>query len=112
MEAIEQLTVDVELALPIGAIADPHRAPAAIAVEMLQDLLGQPLAAVDPVHDLQRAILRLVAEALDEPEEALGSRCPGHSAGHRERAHTRRPGPSGRGPSPAAVRGALRSRRL
>ena len=69
VDGVDQLAVDVELELVGGAVADPHRRRAAVALEVVEHLLGELGAAVDPVHDLQRARLagRGVAEAVGEP---------------------------------------------
>ena len=55
VERVQRLAVDVELQLVGGAVADPDRAGAAPALEVVERLLDQVGAAVDPVHDLQRA---------------------------------------------------------
>ena len=48
---------DVVLPLVEGAVADAHRTGACIAGEVIQRRLRQVTASVDPVHDLQRAVL-------------------------------------------------------
>ena len=53
---VHQLAVDVELEVRVGGVADAHRARAHVALEVRQRLLGQLVAAVDAVHDLQRAV--------------------------------------------------------
>ena len=67
---LQQVAVDVQLGLPGGVVADPHRARAAVAVE-LQRALGRVLAAVEAVEDLQARVgqLRCVQQP---PEERLG----------------------------------------
>ena len=58
VDRVEQGAPDVVLALVEGAVADPHRAGAAVAAEVVERALGQLLLAADPVHDLQ---VRVVA---------------------------------------------------
>ncbi len=55
---VERGAEHVVLALVEGAVADPHRARAGVAGELLAERLGQVAPAVDPVHDLQRAVRR------------------------------------------------------
>ena len=50
---VEQLAVDVELALVPGAVADPHRGAVPPAAEVLQLPLGEIALAADAEHDLQ-----------------------------------------------------------
>ena len=64
MHGVERLAVDVELELVGGAVADPHRAGAAVALQVVEDLLVQVGGAVHPVHDLQRV---LVVAGLADP---------------------------------------------
>ena len=64
-DRVQQLAVDVELELVGGAVADPHRLGAGIALPVVQDLLVQVRGAVDPVHDLQRP--RRLAHLLGGP---------------------------------------------
>ena len=52
---VEQLAVDVELELAGGAVSDSHRGGAHVALEVRELELGKVRAAVDPVHQLQRA---------------------------------------------------------
>jgi hypothetical protein len=68
-DRVHRLAVDVELELAGGAVPDPHRPGAAPALEVIERLLGQVRAAIDPVHDPQRAraVLRLVRGAVLEP---------------------------------------------
>ena len=69
IDGVDQLAVDVELQLVGGAVADPHRGRAAVALQVFEELLLEVGAAVDPVHDLKRALLRgrALAEALGQP---------------------------------------------
>ena len=53
-DRVQQLTVDVELELIGGAVADADRLGAGVALPVVQGLLVQVGGAVDPVHDLQR----------------------------------------------------------
>ncbi len=62
---------DVVLALVEGAVADPHRAGPGVAGELPAGRLGEVAAAVDPVHDLQRAVV-VGFEVGDELHELLG----------------------------------------
>ena len=64
VDGVDQLAVDVELELVGGAVPDPDRGRAHVALEVRQHLLVQLRAAVDPVHDLERP--RLAADALPE----------------------------------------------
>src|SRR5262249_9156281 len=62
------LAVDVELQLVGGAVADPDRAGAAPALEVVEGLLDQVGAAVDPVHDLQwPALPGVLGRAIAQP---------------------------------------------
>src|SRR6266516_2550571 len=63
------VVVDVELQLGRRLVADAHRRRAHVALQVPELLLGQVLAPVDAVHDLQRARLALggVAEAPLQP---------------------------------------------
>ena len=73
VDGVDQLAVDVELKLRGGAVSDPHRGRALVALEVVEHLLGEVGAAVDAVHDLERAALAVVrlAEAVGEPREEL-----------------------------------------
>ena len=70
-DRVQRRAEDVVLALVEGAVADPHGARAGVAGEILARGLGQIAAAVDPVHDLQRAVL-VGLEVGDELHELLG----------------------------------------
>ena len=67
VDRVEQRAPDVVLALVVGAVADPHRLRAAVAVEVVERLLGQLLLAADPVHDLQVGVV--AADVDDEAHE-------------------------------------------
>ncbi len=69
VDGVDQLAVDVELELVRGAVPDPDGRGALIALEVLEHLLLELRAAIDPVHDLERAVaLRpVLAEALAQP---------------------------------------------
>ena len=56
-DRVQHRAEDVVLALVEGAVADPHRARARVAGEVVPRGLGEVAAAVDPVHDLERAVL-------------------------------------------------------
>ena len=56
-DGVQHGTEDVVLALVEGAVADAHRLRARVAGELVARGLGQVAAPVDPVHDLQRAVL-------------------------------------------------------
>ena len=56
VDGVHELAVDVELQLVVGAVAEPDRARAAVAVEVIQGLLRQVLPSVYPVHELQRPV--------------------------------------------------------
>jgi hypothetical protein len=68
-----------------GAVADPHRAGAAPALEVVQCFLTQVRRAVHPVHDLQRmsalvlAFLDAVAQPAPEPGGFLHIAQPQHT---------------------------------
>ena len=68
VDRVEHRPVDVVLALVVGAVADAHRARALVALEVVERRLLEVLLALDPVHDLQRAVLvaRHVGDVLDE----------------------------------------------
>ena len=70
-DRVESGAEDVVLALVEGAVADAHRARAGVAGEIVARGLGQVAAPVDPVHDLQRAVL-VALEVGDELHELLG----------------------------------------
>ena len=74
-DRVQQLAVDVELELVGGAVADPHRLGAGIALPVLQGLLLEVRGAVDPVHDLQRPrrLTHLLGGTIVQPApEGLG----------------------------------------
>ena len=56
-DRVERGAEDVVLALVERAVADPDRAGAGVAGQVVARRFGQVAAAVDPVHDLQRAVL-------------------------------------------------------
>ena len=69
VDAVEQGTPDVVLALVVGVVAHAHGPCVLVSREMVEDLLGELGLATDPVHHLQRgAVLHLVG---DEVEEAV-----------------------------------------
>ena len=70
-DRVEHRAEDVVLALVEGAVADPHRPRAGVAGEVVARRLGQVAAAVDPVHDLQRAVLGRL-DVGDELHELVG----------------------------------------
>ena len=70
-DRVEHRAEDVVLALVEGAVADPHRPRARVAGEVVARRLGQVAAAVDPVHDLQRAVLGRL-DVGDELHELVG----------------------------------------
>ena len=74
VDDVQQLAVDVELELVVGAVADAHRRGAPVALEVIENLLGQVVAAVDPVHDLQAAVgsRRLAERSSIQPMKARG----------------------------------------
>ena len=69
VHGVDQLAVDVELKLVRGAVPDPDGRGSLVALQVLEHLLLELGAAVDPVHDLERAVpLRPdLAEALAQP---------------------------------------------
>ena len=56
-DRVEHRPEDVVLALVEGTVADPDGAGAGVARELVERRLREIPAAVDPVHDLQRAVL-------------------------------------------------------
>ena len=70
-DRVEGGAEDVVLALVEGAVADPDRPGAGVPAQVLQRRLGQVAPAVDPVHDLQGAVL-VDLEVGDELHELVG----------------------------------------
>ena len=70
-DRVQHRAVDVVLALVERAVADPHRPRAGVAGEVVARGLGQVAPAVDPVHDLQRAV-GVGLEVGDELHELVG----------------------------------------
>ena len=68
-DRVQHLPVDVELELVGGAVADPDRLGAGVALEVVEGQLVQVGGAVDPVHDLQRSgpLAGLLAYAVVQP---------------------------------------------
>ena len=105
VDRVEHGPEHIVLALIERAIADPHRARALVALEMVEGRLAEILLTLDPIHDLQRAILVAlhVCDVLDKvvglPVQAQGVQCP---QGERGVAH----------PAEAVVPVALAMRRL
>ena len=52
VDSVHQLTVDVQLQLVMGAVADPDWLGGFVAFQVVQDLLGQIASSVDPVDQL------------------------------------------------------------
>ena len=71
VDRVEHRAVDVVLALVVGAVADPHRARVLVALQMIERRLGEVLATVDPVHDLQRAVI-VAIQVSDVLHEVVG----------------------------------------
>ena len=77
-DRVHRLAVDVELELIRGAVPDPHRARAPIALEVVEGLLVEVAAAVDAVHQLEReaagrgSLLQRVPEPDGEAHGLLG----------------------------------------
>ena len=71
VDRVEHRAPHVVLVLVVGAVADPHRPRVLVAAQVVERLLGQVGAAVDPVHDLQPALRGLGAVG-DEVEEVVG----------------------------------------
>ena len=69
VDAVQRLAVDVHLPLVRRAVADPHRARAAVALPVVQRLLHQVRGAVDPVHDVERTALaaHLLLDPVPQP---------------------------------------------
>jgi hypothetical protein len=58
------------LALAVGVVADPHRASALVALEVVENALLEHRLAVDAIHDLE--VLGPLGDVSDEPEEVVG----------------------------------------
>src|SRR5215217_4201533 len=58
VDRVDELSVDVQLQLPSGGVANSHRPQATVSFEVAEDLLGELGAPVDVVHDLQRSLPR------------------------------------------------------
>src|ERR1700694_2028520 len=56
MERVQQLTVDVELSLRPGAVADSHGPRTAPALQMREFAFAEVVLSADAVHDLQRVL--------------------------------------------------------
>ena len=72
IDRIQQLAVNVQLQLVIGPVANPHRAGAFVAIQMPQGFLGQLMAAVNAVHNLQGAVRIQLAGPFLDPVHKLG----------------------------------------
>ena len=70
-DRIEDRAEDVVLALVEGPVPDPHRASAGVPREMVQRRFGEVAPTVDPVHDLQGAVV-VGVEVGDELHELVG----------------------------------------
>ncbi len=70
-ERVENGAVDVVLPLVEGAVADPDGTRSRVAREVVERRLGQVSPTVDPVHDLQRAVL-VRLDVRDELHELVG----------------------------------------
>ena len=68
---VERGAEHIVLALVERAVAGPHGAGAVVATEILEELLGQVATTVDPVHDLQPAVV-VALEVGDELHELVG----------------------------------------
>ena len=71
VERVEHGAPHVVLVLVVGAVAHPHRPGALVAGQVVERLLHQLGLAVDPVHDLELALLGL-GHVGDEVEEVVG----------------------------------------
>ena len=69
LDEVQQLPVDVELQLTVGGVANPHRRRSSVALDVVEDLLGEVVAAVDAVHDLELSGLRRLSIPLLEPAQ-------------------------------------------
>ena len=70
-DRVERRPEDVVLALVEGPVADPHRVGSGVARELVARGLGEVAAPVDPVHDLERAVV-VRLEVGDELHELVG----------------------------------------
>ena len=71
VDGVQDGAPDVVLGLRVRRVPDPHGARVLVAREVVERALGQLGPAVDPVHDLQRPLLR-VRDVADEVEEVVG----------------------------------------
>ena len=71
---VQHRAPDVVLPLVVGAVADPHRAGAVVAGQVVQLLLDQAALATDAIHHLQRMAFTVVraGHVGDEREEIVG----------------------------------------
>jgi hypothetical protein len=85
---VHDLAVDVELPLPDGAVTDPDRLGAVIALQVTERHLGDVVAAVDRVHDhhiaFRGGLLAPLLQPVHEARRLLEETEP-HQAVHRER---------------------------
>ena len=73
VDGVHELAVDVELQLVVGAVAEPDGPRPAVAVEVVEGLFGQVLAAVQPVHELQGPVVTgALAAGFDPTHERAG----------------------------------------
>ena len=70
-DRVEHRAEDVVLPLVVGAVPDPDGLGARVPGQVVEGRLGQVAATVDPVHDLQRAVL-VGLEVRDELHELVG----------------------------------------
>src|SRR6516162_1762513 len=83
IDRVHQFAVDVELELLASAVADAHRARAAVALQVVEDLLGQLVPTVDAVHDLQGTETGSLLGALLQPSHDARPRWSSPGAGRR-----------------------------
>src|SRR6266568_8281281 len=70
VDRVHELAVDVELELIVGGVPDAHRLRVRISRPVGQRLLAEVVTAIDPVHDLERAVrAELPAARLDPVHE-------------------------------------------
>src|SRR5437588_3082592 len=71
VDRLQHLAVDIELQLVNGCVADSDWFRSTITIEIFEDVLGDPVIAVDRVHDLETFRVSLVR--LSHPaDETIG----------------------------------------
>src|SRR5215469_1869896 len=72
VDRVHQLAVDIELEVVESRVPDTDRPGSHVAFEMRQGLLGQRMTAIEPIHDLERAVGLELLAALRHPAHEGG----------------------------------------